>query len=172
MKRKLVVSLIAIVIASSAAAQESEFPDIKNFFRVSDQVCTGGQPSMENLKQMKERGVRAVINLRRASEFNAEEEAAMAKQLGLLYFHIPVDGGDIKDEQVAEFLKVTNDVKNRPAFIHCASANRVGAFWLIRRVLVDKWPFDEAEAEARKIGLRSDNLLKFATEYIQRARKQ
>ena len=38
-------------------------------------------------------------------------------------------------EQAAEFLKITDDPENRPAFIHCQSAARVAAFWMIRRAL-------------------------------------
>ena len=63
---------------------------------------------MENLEKMKAQGVRLVVNLRLASEYNFEEEAATAK-LDLRYFHIPVDKNNLKDEQVEEFLKVTGD---------------------------------------------------------------
>ena len=38
---------------------------------------------------------------------------------------------------VDEFLKITDDAANRPMFIHCTAAIRVGAFWMIRRVLRD-----------------------------------
>jgi protein tyrosine phosphatase (PTP) superfamily phosphohydrolase (DUF442 family) len=46
-------------------------------------------------------------------------EAAKAKELGVRYFPIPVATAEPKDEQADEFLKVTADPKNRPAFIHC-----------------------------------------------------
>ena len=59
-----------------------------------------------------------------------------------------------------------------PVFIHCASANRVGAFWMIRRVLVDGWRLEKAEEEANRVGLRSPHLRSFAHSYIERHRKQ
>jgi protein tyrosine phosphatase (PTP) superfamily phosphohydrolase (DUF442 family) len=99
-------------------------------------------------------------------------EAAKAKELGVRYFPIPVATAEPKDEQADEFLKVTADPKNRPAFIHCASANRVGAFWMIRRVLVDGWKMDDAESEARKMGMHSPNLVEFAHRYIARHSKE
>ncbi len=148
-----------------------EYAGIVNFLRVNPQICTGGQPSMEDLEKMKAEGVRAIINLRQPGEFNAEEEAAKAKELGLRYVHIPVNGREPKDEYAKEFLKATDDPANRPAFIHCASANRVGALWMIRRVLRDGWSVEDAEAEARKIGLRSPALVDFAKSYIEKQRK-
>ena len=171
MKSRAGFLLVAILVALAAVAQE-EFSDLKNFFRVDKQICTGGQPSMDHLAKMKERGVKAVINLRRASEYDAEAEAAKAKALGLRYFQIPVDGSDPKDEQADEFLKVTADPANRPMFIHCAAANRVGAFWMIRRVLVDKWKMEPAEEEATKVGLRSPVMRAFALDYIARHQKK
>ena len=50
--------------------------------------------------------------------------------------------------------------------IHCGSANRVGAFMMIYRVVEQGWSEDKAEEEALKIGLRSEELKKFAKEYI------
>ena len=69
---------------------------------------------MENLQKMKAEGVRSVINLRLASEYNFEEEASTVKKLDLRYFHIPVDKTNLKDEQVQKFLEVTGDPGNLP----------------------------------------------------------
>jgi uncharacterized protein (TIGR01244 family) len=168
MKRILWAFLFA-ALAGAAAAQEAPLTAV-NFLRVNDDVCTAGQPSLEDLVRLKAQGVRAVINLRRPSEHAAEEEAAQARQLGLRYFNIPVDGNNIRDAQVAEFLRISSDTANRPMFIHCASANRVGGFWMIRRVLVDQWTLGAAEEEARKIGLRTAAVRDFALDYIARQR--
>lgn len=126
---------------------------------------------MENLKKMKVQGVHSVVNLRQASEYNFEEEAATAKKLELRYFHIPVDKNNLRDEQAEEFLKVTGDPQNCPIFIHCTSAGRVGAFWMIRRVLVDNWQVKDAESEAHKIGMHDQNLRDWALDYIKRHQK-
>ena len=170
--KKHSVLLFVLLLSVVAVATQQEFPGIKNFLRVNEQVCTGGQPTMDDLAKMKAQGIKAIINLRMASEYNAEEEAAKAKELGLRYFHIPVNGAEPKAENADEFLKVTDDPKNRPAFIHCAAANRVGAFWMIRRVLKDAWKPEDAEAEAKKIGLRSPVLRDFAMQYIQEHQKK
>ncbi|HYN85219.1 MAG TPA: protein tyrosine phosphatase family protein [Pyrinomonadaceae bacterium] len=174
-------SLLAVALAAAAApgvAQEQkqepqDAPPIRNFLRVNKDFCTGGQPRPEHLKTLRDEGVRAVINLRPRGEHRADEEEAAAKDAGLKYFNIPVVFRDPKDEQVAEFLKLTDDPANRPAFVHCAGAVRVGAFWMIRRVLRDGWTVDDARAEAEKIGLReSPHLVEFALSYIERHRKK
>ncbi len=164
MKRLL---LLTCLVAVTLAAQDAPLTAV-NFLRVNDQVCTAGQPSMDDLAKLKTQGIRAVINLRRPSEYNMEEEVAKARELGLRYINIPVDGNNIQDAQAAEFLKAAADPENRPLFIHCTAANRVGGFWMIYRVLVEKMPLEEAEAEARKVGLRTAPVRDFALGYIQR----
>lgn len=177
MKTRFVIPMVIFIVASGAVlAQQQqpppEYAGIKNFLRVNQQICTGGQPTMDDLAKMKVEGVKAIINLRQPAEYNAEEEAAKAKELGLRYFNIPVALDDLKDAQAEEFLKITADPQNRPLFIHCASANRVGGFWMIRRALVDGWKMEDAEAEARKIGLRSPVMVAFAHNYIERHAKK
>ena len=163
------LSLVLLFVAglTSAQQQQPETPEIRNFLRVNEEFCTGAQPRIEHLAKLKADGVKAIINLRPPGEHRAAEEEEAAKKLGLLYYNIPVVFRDPKDEQVTEFLKITDDVKNRPAFIHCAGAIRVGAFWMVRRVLRDGWTIERAEEEAKKIGLReSPHLNEFARQYI------
>ena len=158
--------LIAAILLSlpSIAAQEDS---IKNFLRVNKEFCTGGQPSLQDLEKLRADGVKAIINLRQPTEYAAPEEEAKAKALGLRYINIPVSPTDPKDEQATEFLKVTDDPENRPAFIHCRSAARVAAFWMIRRVLRDGWKIEDAMKEAEKIGLGDHPALsEFAHKYI------
>ena len=163
---KVFYLVCAILLSiSSAAAQEDS---IKNFLRVNKEFCTGGQPSLEQLEKLKADGVKAVINLRQPAEYAAAEEEARAKALGLRYFNIPVSPTEPKAEQAAEFLKLTDDPENRPAFIHCRSAARVAAFWMIRRVLRDHWKLEDAMKEAEKVGLGDHPVLsEFARKYIE-----
>jgi protein tyrosine phosphatase (PTP) superfamily phosphohydrolase (DUF442 family) len=158
-------------VAGAVMAGPQNAQPIMNFLRINTDICTGGQPTVEQLTALKADGVKTIINLRTPMEYDPAPEIAKAKELGLRYFNIPVASAGPKDEQVVEFLKLTDDPQNRPAFIHCASANRVGAFWMIRRVLRDNWTMDAAKAEAEKIGMRSQNLVDFATQYIQKNKK-
>ena len=171
-RMKIYCLLVLLLVLVSPAAAQDDLSSIRNFLRVNKDFCTGGQPKLEHLQQLKAEGVKAIINLRQPSEHRAAEEEAKAKELGLRYFNIPVAFADPKDEQVDEFLKITDDPENRPAFIHCTGAIRVGAFWMIRRVLRDGWKIEDAQAEAEKIGLReSPHLVEFARKYIESHRK-
>jgi uncharacterized protein (TIGR01244 family) len=148
-------------------------PPIRNFLRVNESFCTGGQPSLEHLAELKAEGVRVIINLRTPGEHDAAAERAEAERLGLRYINIPVVSASLKDEMADEFLKATDDAANRPAFIHCGSATRVGAFWMIRRALRDGLTIEAAEAEARKVGANNaPQLIEFAKQYIERHRKK
>src|SRR4026207_2128930 len=165
---KKIILGISIVLFGVLIIRAQEDPgQIRNFLRVNKDFCTGGQPKLEHLAQLKADGVKAIINLRRPTEHRADEEEAKARELGLRYFNIPVQASDPKDEQADEFLKITDDPANRPAFIHCTAAIRVGAFWMIRRVLRDGFTIEAAEKEAEAVGLRgSPRLNQFARDYI------
>lgn len=172
MKKFFCLTMFLLLLAGLALARQ-DAPPIREFLRINKDFCTGAQPKLEHLAQLKAEGIKTIINLRPPGEHRAAEEEAKAKELGLRYFNIPVVFADPKDEQVAEFLKITDDAENRPAFIHCAGAVRVGAFWMIRRVLRDGWTVEKAEEEARKVGLReSPHLNAFARSYIERHQKK
>jgi uncharacterized protein (TIGR01244 family) len=171
MKTIIGLSVMVLLVSLPVFAQDS-VPPIRNFIRMNKEFCTGAQPRLEHLEMLKKEGVKAIINLRQPSEHRAAEEEAKAKELGLRYFNIPVAFGSPKDEQVDEFLRITDDVANQPAFVHCAAGIRVGAFWMIRRVLRDGFTIEAAEKEAEQIGLRdSPHLNEFARSYISKHRK-
>ncbi|QQS47715.1 MAG: protein tyrosine phosphatase family protein [Acidobacteriota bacterium] len=162
-----ILALILITILMMHTAQE--VPPIRNFMKVNEEFCTGAQPRMEHFAQLKADGIKAVINLRQPSEHRAEDEENAARAAGLRYFNIPVNYREPKDEDVEKFLKLTDDPANRPVFIHCTLAIRVGAFWMIRRVLRDGWTIEKAEEEARKVGLvNAPHLVEFARAYIEK----
>jgi protein tyrosine phosphatase (PTP) superfamily phosphohydrolase (DUF442 family) len=93
--RRLITTVVIILFAISIAAQQ-EVPPIRNFVRVNDQFCTGGQPRLEHLQQLKDEGVKDIINLRPPAEHRAAEEEARAKELGLKYFNIAFVFGEPK----------------------------------------------------------------------------
>ena len=162
-------SLIIVLLAAFSPVMAQD--EIRNFLRVNKDFCTGGQPRLEHLEKLKAEGVKTIINLRQPSEHRAADEEAKAKELGLRYFNIPVVFGNPNEAQVEEFLKLTDDKENLPAFIHCTAAIRVGAFWMIRRALRDGWKTEDAQAEAEKVGLReSPHWVEFARQYIEKHR--
>lgn len=163
-------TIAALVFATTVAvAQEKQTrAGISNYTKVDAVVACGGATETSALEGLKADGFRSVINLRMASEngANIAENQATAKALGLNYFHLPFSGNAPDPAVVDQFLGVISDTANQPVYVHCASANRVGAMWLVKRVLQDGWAVDKATAEAKAIGLSAPGLEKFALEYI------
>jgi uncharacterized protein (TIGR01244 family) len=166
----IAIALVLLVPAQDPPAPQ-ELPPIRAFLQVTPEFCTGGQPRLEHLAKLKSDGVKAILNLRQPGEHRAAEEQEMAQKVGLKYFNIPVNYQNPDPAQVEEFLRLTDDPANRPMFIHCTAAIRVGAFWMIRRVLRDGLSVEAALAEAGKVGLvNAPHLDEFARSYIAKRR--
>jgi len=164
--------MLFLALAAQAPAPAPTDAPIRNFLKVSPDFCTGGQPRLEHFAKLKADGVKAVLNLRTPGEHRAEEEQAAVEQAGLKYFNVPVVYMTPQAAQADEFLKLTDDPQNRPMFIHCTAAIRVGAFWMIRRIQRDGWTWDKALEEARSVGLRNaPHLEEFVRQYVDTHKK-
>ena len=152
---------------AAAVGQAQEVPPIRNFLQVTPQFCTGGQPRLEHFAKLKADGVKAVLNLRQPSEHRAEEEQAAVERAGLKYFNIPVAYTAPTDAMADEFLRITDNPANRPMFIHCTAAIRVGAFWAVRRAIRDGMSVDAALDDGKKVGLiNAPHLEEFVRKYV------
>ncbi len=162
-----------MVLIEKTAAM-NELTGIPNFLKLTDQVWTGGQPWLEHLSKLKDAGIKVIINLRAHAEHQGQREEAKVKELGMSYFNIPVDSHAPDELDADDFLKLTDEqLKSAPVFIHCTAAVRVGAFWMIRRVLRDGWDYNKALEEANRIGLNNHaGLTEFAKEYIEKKKKK
>ena len=164
------ITLLLLAFATPAAAQvtKQEREGIVNFSRVDAVVACGGATDTKALDGLKADGFKSVINLRQATENNAniEQNAARAKELGLKYIHIPFNTQQMDPKVIDQFLAAVADKSNQPAYVHCGSASRVGSVWLAKRVIQDGWTIEKATEEAKAIGLRGEPLEKFALDYI------
>ena len=170
-----VVALVAVAGSwASAQVKKSDMPGVRNYSRVDATVGCGGAVDPSAMSALKKEGYVSVINLRLPDEPGADVDAgrAAAKAAGLKYIHLPFNAASPDPKVVSDFLGAVADKSNQPVFIHCGSANRVGAVWMIKRVLQDGWAVDRAQTEAEAIGLQNPQLLAFATGYIKEHRKQ
>jgi uncharacterized protein (TIGR01244 family) len=160
---------VAVVAAQSQVTKES-VPGIINFAKVETTVACAGATTPAALAEVKRMGYASVINLRQASEPGADIDAAAAaaKAAGINFIHIPFNAASPDPMLVNNFLKAITDKANQPAFIHCASANRAAALWLVKRIAVDKWDVERASTEAAALGLTSPALKAFAIEQAQK----
>jgi uncharacterized protein (TIGR01244 family) len=159
-----------VIVAAQAQVTKETVPGIVNFAKVETTVACAGATTPAALAEVKRMGYASVINLRQASEPGADIEgsAAAAKAAGLNYIHIPFNTASPDASSVDTFLKAVTDKANQPAFIHCASANRAAALWMVKRIAVDKWDVERASAEAAALGLTNPALKAFAIEQAQK----
>jgi uncharacterized protein (TIGR01244 family) len=163
---------LALALATAPQLQKDTIDGIRNYTRVDATIGCAGATDPKAMALLKERGYKAVLNLREASEDGAQipESKAAAEAAGLTFIHVPFKGSAPDDAVADEFLKVVANTTNQPLFINCGSANRVGAMWVIKRMVIDKWAQDKAVEEAKAIGLSSAALEKWALEYVAKRR--
>ena len=163
----------ATLAAAQAQVTKESVPGIVNFAHVETTVACAGATTPAALAEVKRMGYASVVNLRQASEAGADIDAAAAaaKAAGLNFVHLPFNAAAPDPMLVDNFLKAVTDPRNQPAFIHCASANRAAALWMIKRVEVDKWDVERASAEATALGLTNPALKSFVLDHIQAQKK-
>lgn len=169
--------LTAILVAVGSAAlltagqqvTKENVPGVTNFTRLETTVACAGAVKVEAVPEIKKMGFASIINLRQASEPGADidAEAAAAKAAGIRFYHIPFNGQAPEPAVADRFLEAITTKGSEPAFIHCAGGNRAAAMWLVKRLAVDHWDADRANAEATALGLTSPALKQFAFDYAQ-----
>lgn len=128
------------------------------------------QPKVEDFEQAKKGGVVTVINMRHESENTDFDEALVVHNLGLTYVNLPWNGPDELTDDVFDKAREMFNTVERPALVHCSSANRVGAVWIPYRVLEGGLSIEDAVAEAKVIGLKTPAYEPMAIDYIKRHR--
>jgi uncharacterized protein (TIGR01244 family) len=161
------LAFAAPVLAPAAVADDAlhapQKLDRKDFqFTIVDtgQVYIGGQPTADALRSMKADGVTTVINLRTQPEMDNRkqvpfDEAALLKELGLAYVHIPMGGADTPYtpaavDQVAEAIA---SAKGEKVLLHCTVAWRASHVWAAYLMKYRGVPKAEAIAQAKSINL-------------------
>jgi uncharacterized protein (TIGR01244 family) len=170
--RQLLVSGVALAafaphLAGAQTVTKPSVPGVTNFSKLETTIACAGATTPEAVPALKEMGYKSIINLRLATEAgaNVEGEAAAAKAAGINYVHIPFNTTQ-PDPAVADaFVAAVTKPENNPAFVHCASANRAAAMWMIKRMVVDKWDVEKAGTEAASLGLTNAALKTFVVEY-------
>lgn len=176
------LSLTVCATAAEAPKQErTRLDQLERYLKadVPRLVCldadfsTGAQPTEQAYAKAANSGFRAVLSLRAEDEgINLARERMLVEKAKMRYFNIPVVSAAPRVAQADEFISILKNKSNHPMLINCASANRVGAFMMIYRVLEQGWSEEKALEEAKKIGLTSEGLKKFAEDYIAQRKKR
>jgi protein-tyrosine phosphatase len=126
--------------------------DLPNFHSVHPFLYRGGEPTKKGMKQLQEKGVKTVIDLRaKSASTNAEE--AIAHELGMRYINLPMSDKAPTEAQLTTYMKTVDEAKsnNAPVFLHCAhGSDRTGCLVGIWRVSRDDYSYNDAYKEMRK----------------------
>ncbi|HJU55371.1 MAG TPA: tyrosine-protein phosphatase [Pyrinomonadaceae bacterium] len=154
-KRLRLLALAAtLALAGAAASGAREGKNLagaptENFGKVNDHYYRGGQPDAAGFAQLRQLGIKTVIDLRKDSRPEAPEQA---RAEGLQYFNIPMKASrPATPEQTSYFLKLVNDPANWPVYVHCKGGrHRTGALTAVYRITHDGWTADQAWDEMKK----------------------
>jgi protein tyrosine phosphatase (PTP) superfamily phosphohydrolase (DUF442 family) len=154
-----VVGIIGIILVpqwTTADTTAPPTPPIVRFGQVSAGLFRGGQPDAAAFEQLKQLGIRTIVNLRRS-----DEERRTVEALGLRYVDLSTGltpfglSGGIKDDVVRRFFEVVDDPTSGPVFVHCRrGADRTGTLVAMFRIARQGWTAEAAYEEARSIGMR------------------
>lgn len=118
----------AMVWAKTTAPQQTVAAPagVMNFQVVDDTVWRGSHPKEDTLRDLAQRGVTTVIDLRAEENLHVDEK--LLDNLGINRFNIPMRDGQAPTEaQVDQFLSIIENSKGK-VYVHCmAGVGRTGA---------------------------------------------
>jgi protein tyrosine/serine phosphatase len=100
----------------------------------------GAQPSAQGFRNLDAAGAKTVISLR-----EQHDDLPLLAGTKLRYVRLPSHAWDPEEAQLVLFLKILDDPKNWPVFVHCAEGrDRTGYSVATYRMVVEKWRADDA----------------------------
>jgi protein tyrosine phosphatase (PTP) superfamily phosphohydrolase (DUF442 family) len=145
-------------------ARKLDVPGLPNFYKVSDNLYRGAQPTAEGMRQLKKLGIKTVVNLRLLHSDRDE-----IGDTELTYKHIPMTALNPKTSDVVRFLQIVTDSNCTPVFVHCQhGSDRTGMMCALYRIAVQGWSKDQAIKEMTKGGFGFHSIWKNLVNYIRR----
>jgi uncharacterized protein (TIGR01244 family) len=177
LSRAVSTAILTVALALPAAAQsvvgkgktgpvpDPVILDITGLFQarfasVGDDFFIGGQPTEKALRDLKAKGVTTVVNLRMPEEMAKVEfdEAALLKELGITYVHIPMRGSAENPYGPAQLDTFAATMASAPGkvLLHCTVAWRASHLWAAYLIRDRQVPVATALAQTRAINLRDE----------------
>jgi len=102
--------------------QELGVEGLKNVYRLSPRIITGGQPDVDaGFAELQKLGVKTIVSV---TDATPDEEAA--KKYGMKYVHVPMDYKGVSPDQREKILGAAT-ANSEPVYIHCNSGRNRGA---------------------------------------------
>ena len=133
------------VLADAGKMDESKMEGIPNFFQISANIGTGGQPTLVQLDEIAAQEYTLVVNLAMADSDHAiVEEGDILASHGIKYVHIPVPFDAPDASHLKAFFEVMDAHRERKIFVHCVVNARASVFTYKYLTLRKDVPSDEA----------------------------
>jgi uncharacterized protein (TIGR01244 family) len=143
-KLRPIVVFTLLALAGGCATSGRSVRGINNFAVVEQGLYRGGQPSKEGIAQLRQQGVKTIINLR--DDFNPRERG-WAVDAGMNYVLIGTSASRIRPAEVANFLDAMASAP-RPIFVHCYHGrDRTGLEIAVYRIARCGWTREAALRE-------------------------
>ena len=125
---------------------------IRNFYRVAENIATGGQPAPEQFTAIRHAGFDVIINLALADSPGAvKEELKIIHELGMEYEHIPVPFRKPELADLNRFFNCMERHREQKIFVHCAYNWRVSSFIFLYRTIKCQCPVAEALSDLHAV---------------------
>lgn len=167
-----VVSLVLAVpaVASEPAkerpaswAQSVELEGVPNLYKVSNVLYRSAQPTSQGMVNLKDLGVKTVINLR---SFHSDRDEIGKTDLD--YKHITMKAWHPERKEAVRFLRIVTDPARGPVLVHCMhGADRTGTMCAVYRIAVQGWTKEEAIREMTDGGFHFHKTFDNLPEWIQ-----
>ena len=119
---------------------ETDTLNLPNFYKVSDVLYRGAQPTEKGINELKKLGIKTIINLR---SFHSDSDKIAKNEIN--YIHLYVKTWHIEKKEIIKFLEIVSDTSMTPVFLHCQhGADRTGTMCAIYRIIKQNWTKSEA----------------------------
>ncbi len=167
---------LVIAFANFVYAQKAiENKDLPNFKKINENLYRGGQPTSEGFRQLKQIGVKTIIDLRGADK-RAKTEENKTENVGLEFINLSLNNWfRPKDSQIENILAAINKPENQPVFVHCQrGADRTGTIIAVYRMTHDNYSAENAFDEAKefKFGWWQIWMKDYIEDYYKRIQKK
>ena len=119
---------------------ETQLSQIKNFQFIHERLFSSGQPTAEELKQIKEYGIGTVINLAESdAEHALPHEDKICLDVGVNYIQLPISWETPSSDQCLLLLDLVNHLlESQMVWVHCSNNNHVSSLmYLYRQYFMD-----------------------------------
>ena len=139
-----------------------------NLRPITPKIAIAGQPTEEQLQELKKSGYVGVINLRNDGEpeqpMTTAAEGEVVRTLGMEYLHRGFGGTPLTSEAVTSVCDFLDRHAEQSVLVHCRSGGRAAALVLLQQARAHKWSADEAVSKGKAMGLEVAGGLKMMIE--------